>query len=154
MPNWTFLTLNFFHTMALVLWLGGMVAIGAVVAPVAFRESSDRNLAGRVVGLSLRRFDRIVVVCIVSLLVTSVLMARWYGRFSPWYAIQYACIVMMSTSALISMAVISPRMQRLRGEMQRGPSEEDRASFDRLHQVATMLMQFNLACGTVAVFFS
>ena len=36
MPNWTFLTLNFFHTMALVLWLGGMVAIGAVVAPVAF----------------------------------------------------------------------------------------------------------------------
>ena len=44
MPNWTFLTLHFFHMMALVIWVGGMVAIGAIVAPVAFREAPDRSV--------------------------------------------------------------------------------------------------------------
>ncbi len=154
MPNWTFLTLHFFHTMALVLWVGGMVAIGAVVAPVAFRESPDRMLAGRVVGLSLQRFDRLVIVCIVALLATSVLMAQWYGRWSAWYAIQYVCILMMSASALASMWILSPRMRRLRETLEQGAGVEERARFDRLHQLATMSMQFNLACGVVAVLFS
>ena len=154
MPNWTFLALHFFHTMALVLWLGGTVAIGAIVAPVAFRESPSRALAGRIVGLSLQRFERIVIACIISLLVTSVLMAQLYGRWSAWYAIQYACIAMMSVSALATITVISPQMQRLRRALEGSADAEDRARFDRLHQLATMSMQFNLACGTVAVLFS
>jgi uncharacterized membrane protein len=154
MPNWTFLALHFFHTMALALWVGGIVAIGAIVAPVAFRESPDRMLAGRVVGLSLQRFDRLVIVCIVSLLATSVLMAQWYGRWSPWYAIQYACILMMSISALVSILVLSPRMRRMRHALEQGAGAQERADFDRLHQAATMSMQFNLACGVVAVLFS
>ncbi len=152
MPNWTFLALNFFHTMALVLWVGGMVAIGAIVAPVAFRESTDRGLAGRIVGLSLQRFDRVVLGCIAALTVTSILMAMWYGRRSPWYAIQYACIFMMSASALLSMSVVSPRMRQMRADLEHGAG--DRASFDRLHQIASLSMQFNLACGVVAVLFS
>ena len=100
MPNWTFLALHFFHTMALVLWVGGIVAIGGIVAPVAFREFSDRSSAGRVIGLSLQRFDALVAICIVLLVATSTLMALWYGRWSPWYAIQYACIALMSLSLI------------------------------------------------------
>jgi uncharacterized membrane protein len=154
MPNWTFMALHFFHTMALVLWVGGTVAIGAIVAPVAFRESPDRALAGRIVGYSLRRFDRVVIACIISLGVTSILMAQLYGRWSAWYAIQYACIVMMSVSALATITVVSPHLQRLRGALEQGADAEDRARFDRLHQLATLSAQFNLACGTVAVLFS
>ena len=154
MPNWTFLALHFFHTMALVIWVGGMVAIGAVVAPVAFREAPDRRVAGRIVGLSLRRFDALVVVCIVSLAITSVLMVRWYGRWSPWYGVQYACIVLMSLSALMSMTVVSPRMRALRRAADAGEVSSDGVEFDRLHQIATLSMQFNLACGTIAVLFS
>ncbi len=154
MPNWTFLALHFFHTMALVLWVGGMVAIGAVVAPIAFREAPDRALAGRIVGLSLRRFDIIVVACIVSLAVTSVLMASWYGRWSPWYAVQYACILLMSLAALFNMAVVSPRMQRLRDRLAAGTAADDGAEFERLHQFAKLSMQFNLACGSIAILLS
>ncbi len=154
MPNWTFLTLHFFHTMALVLWVGGMVAIGAIVAPVAFREAPDRSVAGRIVGLSLQRFDLLVAVCIVSLVVTSALMARWYGRWSPWYAVQYACIGLMSLSALLSMTIVGPKMRSLRRRLEDGATPANGADLDRLHQFAVLSMQFNLACGTIAILFS
>ena len=154
MPNWTFLALHFFHTMALVLWVGGMVAIGAVVAPVAFRESPDRKLAGRIVGRSLQRFDAIVAVCIIALVVTSVLMAEWFGRWSPWYAVQYVCIALMSLSALFNMTVVSPRMRRLASRPESHRSDDEQADFHRLHQFASLSMQFNLACGTVAILLS
>ena len=154
MPNWTFLTLHFFHTMALVIWVGGMVAIGAIVAPVAFREAPDRRVAGRIVGLSLQRFDVLVVVCIVALVVTSGLMARWYGRWSPWYAVQYACIALMSLLALLSMTIVAPKMRSLRRALEDDAMPTNGAEFDRLHQFAGLSMQFNLACGTIAILFS
>lgn len=154
MPNWTFLALHFFHTLALVLWVGGMVTIGAVVAPVAFRESADRDLAGRIVGRSLQRFDVIIAACIVALAVTSVLMAEWFGRWSPWYAVQYACIALMSLSALFNMTVVSPRMRRLARRPNNNATEIEEADFRRLHQFAGLSMRFNLACGTVAILLS
>ncbi|MCH7825973.1 MAG: DUF4149 domain-containing protein [Acidobacteria bacterium] len=154
MPNWTFLALHFFHTMALVIWVGGMVTIGAIVAPVAFREAPDRGVAGRIVGLSLQRFDLLVVVCIVSLVVTSGLMAQWYGRWSVWYAVQYACIALMSLSALVSMTIVAPKMRSLRRRLEDGAMPTHGAEFDRLHQFAALSMRFNLACGTIAILFS
>ena len=153
MPNWTFLALHFFHTMALALWVGGIVAIGVIVAPVAFAQAPERKLAGAIVGRSLQRFDRIVVLCIVALAITSFLMVLWYGRWSRWYAIEYACIVLMSASALFSMAVLTPRMRRRRENLDAG-ADDDRDTFHHLHQLATLSMQFNLACGTVAILFS
>lgn len=157
MPNWTYLTLHFFHTLALALWVGGTVAIGVIVAPVAFAEADSRQTAGRIVGRSLRRFDRLVVGCIVALAVTSVLMVRWFGRWSPWYAIEYACIALMSASALFSMFVLTPRIRVLREAFPvAGPPEGSEAAerFERLHRLAVVAMQFNLACGTVAILFS
>lgn len=162
MPNLTFLGLHFFHTLALALWVGGIVAIGILVAPVAFSEAPSRAIAGRIVGRSLLRFDRVVMFCILALILTSILMVRWYGRWSPWYAIEYACIALMTGSALVSMFVITPRMQRLRLQRERPPSKtsEDPGAdsaedeFRRLHRLSVLSMQFNLACGTIAILFS
>ena len=165
MPNWTFLSLHFFHTMALALWVGGAVAIGVLVAPVAFSEAPSRAVAGRIVGRSLLRFDRVLMVCIPTLVLTSVLLVRWYGRWSPWYAIEYACIALMTGSALFSMFVITPRMRRLRlheesartdasSSAEMGDNKENREEFHRLHRISMLSMQFNLACGTVAILFS
>ncbi len=162
MPNLTFLGLHFFHTMALALWVGGIVAIGVLVAPVAFSEAPSRAIAGRIVGRSLLRFDRVVMVCIVALILTSILLVRWYGRWSPWYAIEYACIALMTGSALFSMFVLTPRMRRLRPDEESphtdAPASKamntDKDEFHRLHRLSVLLMQFNLACGTIAILFS
>ena len=162
MPNLTFLGLHFVHSMALALWVGGIVAIGVLVAPVAFSEAPSRAIAGRIVGRSLLRFDRVVLVCIVALILTSVLLVRWYGRWSPWYAIEYACIAMMTGSALFSMFVLTPRMRRLR-QQEESPQadapagtaiDHDNEEFQRLHRLSVLSMQFNLACGTIAILFS
>ena len=149
MPNWTFLILHFVHTTALGLWVGGIVAIGVLAAPTTFKLLPNRRQAGTLMGAILRRFDRLVVGCIVALVVTSVLFILWYGRMSRWYAIEYVCIGMMSTSAIYSMLVLAPRIRRLREE-----HNGDHPDFPQLHRLAVLIMQFNLACGTVALFFS
>lgn len=62
------------HTIALALWLGGLIAIGALVAPVAFQTvranpalagdaGAQAALAGGIVGDSLRRFNVVCYVC-------------------------------------------------------------------------------------------
>ena len=150
MPNWTYLTLHFLHTVALGVWVGGIVAVGAVAAPAVFRTASSREEAGRIMGTVFRRFDGVVMGCILLLMITSPLLVAWFGRLSPWYAIEYVCIAMMSASAIYSAHVVSPRIRRLREE----GNASDNPQFDQLHRVAVLSMQFNLACGCVALFFS
>ena len=140
--------LHFFHTMALALWVGGGIAIGAVVAPVTFRVASSREKAGEIVGLILQRFDQVIFGCILVLAITSVLMIRWYGRLSPWYAIEYVCLGLMSASAIFSATVLSPSIRS------RAPTSGGIRQFQRRHQLVALSMQFNLACGAVAILFS
>lgn len=154
MPNLSYLTLHFFHTLALALWVGGTVGIGVIVAPTAFAVAPDRALAGRIVGRALRRFDLLVLGCIVALVVTSVLMIVWFDRWSAWYAVEYACIGLMSASAIFSMTVLAPRMRRLRQRLEPAGGAGSREEFDRLHRLSVTAMQFNLACGTLAILFS
>lgn len=150
MPNWTYLTLHFLHTAALGVWVGGIVAVGAVAAPAVFRQASSRAEAGLIMGAVFRRFDGVVMGCILLLWLTSPLLVTWFGRMSPWYAIEYVCIAMMSASAIYSARVVSPRIRRLREE----GNASDNPQFDQLHRAAVLSMQFNLACGCVALFFS
>ena len=150
MPNWTYLILHFLHTASLGVWIGGTVAVGAVAAPVVFRKASSRQEAGRIMAAVFRRFDRVVMGCIVLLLTTSPLLVTLFGRLSPWYAIEYVCIAMMSASAIYSARVVSPRIRRLRESGQ----AIDNPQFDQLHRLSVLSMQFNLACGCVAMFFS
>ncbi len=150
MPNWTYLILHFLHTAALGIWIGGIVTLGAVAAPAIFRDASSRQEAGRIMAAVFRRFDVVVMGCILLLLITSPLLVVWFGRLSPWYAIEYVCIAMMSASAVYSARVVSPRIRRLREE----GHASDSPQFEQLHRASVMSMQFNLACGCVALFFS
>lgn len=149
MPDWTYLTLHFLHTLALALWIGGTVALGALAAPVVFRLSSSRDVAGEIMTRTLQRFDGVLMACVVLLVVTSAAMIARYGRLSPWYAIEYVCIAMMSASAVYGVAVLSPRLRRLRRD---GRTDDD--EFEQLHRTSELSMQFNLVCATVALLFS
>lgn len=149
-PNWTYLVLHFAHTLALGVWTGGILLLGGLVAPAVFGSAQQRDDASRTMGTIFGRFDRIVVaMCIPALLITSVLMVLWYGRMSPWYAIQYVCIAMMSGSGLYGAFVLTPRITALREQ-----GAADTSAFGRLHRTSVSATQFNLACGCVALFFS
>jgi hypothetical protein len=69
------------HGTALAVWLGGLVMIGAVVAPTVFQIlPHDPTLAGGIVGDSLRVFNIVCLVCGGLMLLADVLLWRtWRG---------------------------------------------------------------------------
>ena len=74
------IALRYVYVLALVVWLGGTLTIGGVVAPAAFAalEAQDpaagRALAAGVVGAVLARFHPITYLALGTLLVTLVSM--------------------------------------------------------------------------------
>ena len=79
------LALRFAAVLALVVWIGGLVTLGALAAPAAFevlgaRGAEGRTLAGTVVGETLRRFNLVTYACaavvLLSLTVRGVLGPR------------------------------------------------------------------------------
>src|SRR5262245_40599506 len=48
---------------SLALWVGGLSTISFVVAPTAFKGAPSRQVAGQIVGSSLRTFGAVELVC-------------------------------------------------------------------------------------------
>src|SRR5688572_4113398 len=74
------LALRYVYVLALVVWLGGMVVLGAIVAPATFQvlqasaPAAGRALAGEVFGAILQRFHYVAYAAGGALLVTLLLM--------------------------------------------------------------------------------
>ena len=79
------LFLGWLHRVALSLWLGGLVAIGALVAPTAFHVlPHDPARAGAIVGGSLRLFNVLCLVCgALMLAADSALLTTRAARRAP-----------------------------------------------------------------------
>lgn len=132
------------NLLALALWLGGLVAIGALVAPTAFHAvraapplagnvPGQNALAGAVVGGSLRLFNFLSLGCAGVMLVVNPLLPpasrRWTG----------ACLV----TTLILMASVLYLAFGLTPAMDLAQAQGRMADFDRMHhgyeQVSTLL---------------
>lgn len=148
MPNWTFLMLHFAQTLALGVWLGGSLVLASLALPLLRAHLPGRDY-GRLAADLGARFDRVVLVCAAVLMLSSGLLIVLFDRMSPWYAIQYLCIVAMSASALFSAVVTAPRRRRLVKD-----SPTDDARLVGLERAASHAHHFNLACAFVALFFS
>jgi uncharacterized membrane protein len=132
------------HFTALAIWVGGLAAIGAVVAPVAFQ--TDRSVAGAIVGGSLRAFGRVEIVCAVVALFTAVLaqaVGVW-GKGVRWPRI--LGLVAMAALTLAYTQAVYPPLEELRPRVRAGDPAA-RADFDRLHRMSTRLVGANLLLG-------
>ncbi len=132
------------HLLALALWLGGLVAIGALVAPTAFHVTrtapalagnlaQQNALAGAVVGGSLRLLNSMDFACAAALLASNFVLLssasrRWTG------ACLVATLVLLASTLYLALG-LTPAMDlaQARGQM---------AAFDRMHhqyeQVSTL----------------
>lgn len=149
LPSVLLISARTLHLLALALWVGGLVAIGALVAPTAFHVARttpalagnlplQNALAGGVVGGSLRLFNVLTLVCAGVLLAASFALRpasnpRWAG----------ACLgvtLALLLSALYLTFGLTPAMDAAQ-------AQGNFASFDRMHhgyeQVSTLL-QFPL----------
>ena len=156
------LALRFAAVLALVLWIGGLVALGAVAAPSAFdvlgaRGGEGRALAGAVFGEALRRFHRVAYVCgaivIVTLAVRAVL-----GPRPRRFALRVAVAVLMTGAAAWSGFVLIPRIAEAQRTLGVSPSalpETDprRAEFTRLHGWSTSIQLVPLLGGLALLFY-
>lgn len=143
------LLLRYAAMLALTVWAGGLLALGAVAAPSMFdvleaRQVTDaRLLAGAIFGEALRRFHLISYAC-GAVLVCSLGARAILGPRPRRFALRMAITVAMFAATLYSGLVVSRQIERLRRDIGVSPSslpaaDVRRAAFARLHGTSTTL---------------
>lgn len=156
------LALRYVYVLALVIWLGGMIVLGALVAPTTFQvlqaiePATGRALAGDLFGTTIARFHYIAYGAGALLLVTLAAMAV-LGPRPRAFAIRCGLIVTMLLVSLYSGVIVLGRIdaiqQQAGGPTSRLPAgDERRTRFDELHQLSTNLMLLNMAGALVLLY--
>jgi hypothetical protein len=147
---------------ALVVWLGGMVILGLLVAPQTFRvlqawnPADGRMLAGALFGAILRQFHFVAYACGAVLLVCLFVM-KFLGPPPHAFVARVALVVLMLALALYSGVPVTRQLAHVQsqvsGPVSQLPKEDPRrVLFDRLHRTSTLLMTINMGLGLVLLF--
>lgn len=153
---------RYVYILALVVWLGGMVVLGAIVAPATFQvlqavePATGRELGGAVFTAILERFHYLAYGSALLLLVSLAIMAL-LGPRPRGFAVRIGLIMTMLLVALYSGAVVLQNAEGIRREVGGLPSrlpegDERRVRFDSLHLLSTRLMMVNIV-GALALLF-
>ena len=156
------LALRYVYVLALVVWLGGMVVLGAVVAPTIFQvlqasePTAGRALAGDAFGTMLARFHYVAYTAGGLLLVTLAGMAI-LGPRPRGFAARSTLVATMLLVALYSGIVVLGNIDAIQQEAGGLPSrlpadDERRVRFDGLHVLSTRLMMINIV-GALALLY-
>lgn len=155
------LALRYVYILALVVWLGGMLVAGLLVAPTVFGvlgahdPESGRVAAGLVFGTFLRRFHLLAYLT-GGLMLASLTLQRLLGPRPVSYGIRAGIIVLMLSLFGYSGVVLSPRIEALQREVA-GPvaqlevNDPRRVAFDGLHQLSTVLLSLAAVGGLALV---
>lgn len=133
----------------LSLWVGGMLILGAVVAPTVFNTVKPVEMAGEAMSLVFHRFnDGWVYVCIG--LVVLGFVGKWFisRPRGVRIKIEAAVIAVLVLSGLYIGAILGPRMQTLRQitltDRSNGAAV---AEFDHKHKRSVQLFSVNIMLG-------
>jgi hypothetical protein len=159
--NERMLALRYAAVLALAVWVGGLIALAAVVAPAMFDVLGSTGAGGRlqaatVFAAILRRFDRIAYLCsgvIIASLATRAVLGPRPRRF----AVRASIAGLMLAATAWTGFVVAPQIERTPREIGGLPSslpENDarRIEFGRLHQLASALALVPLAGGLTLLF--
>lgn len=155
------LVLRFATLLAIAVWVGGLLALGAIAAPaifdiVAARGVPDaRILSGAVFGEVLRRFHLVAYGCGLVILVA--LFARAVlGPRPRHFALRFAIATVMLGAALYSGIAVSQRIADVQREIgarvaasSLPEGDPRRAAFGRLHALSTLIQLVPLVGGMV-----
>ena len=125
----------------LTLWVGGLWAIGYIVAPALFAKLEDRALAGTLAGLMFEIIAYIGIVCAVLLLVSN--QSRHPRRRLNWRAL---VLLLMLLLVVVGQFVLAPMMAELRLV-----GTSDSPDFARLHGAASFAYLITSLLGLALV---
>lgn len=129
--------------LCLIVWIGGIIFFGFVLAPTVFAVLPTHELAGNVVNPTLTELHFIgfisgCVFLLSSILYSRIKLARWQ-LFSGTHVL----LVIMLALTAVSQFSVMPRMQALRNNMgvidNVPASDARRVEFNRLHVWSTQL---------------
>lgn len=135
---------------SIALWVGGMIVLGAIVAPVVFGMVPSPVSADAMTAV-FRRFDKVAVACVVTLLVTEAVQAlvrRPLGRLDTarmlLSVVGGALVVWQATA-------ISPKIEALHvaGAI-RGLGEAGR-QLEATHRLAELGGKLQALCAVVLI---
>lgn len=154
--------LRYVYMLALVAWLGGMIVLGALVAPATFQvlqasaPETGRALAGELFGVVLARFHYVAYGAAALLLVTMAAMAL-LGPRPRGLAVRSAIVAAMLGVAIYSGVIVLGRINAIQRDAGILPStlpagDTRRVRFDELHTLSTRLMMFNVIGALVLLY--
>ena len=155
------LALRYAAVLALALWTGGLVVIGAVAAPSIFdvlgaRGTEGRVLAGAVVGELLQRFSVIAYGC-AAVVLLSLAVRGVLGPRPRRFAYRVGGLLVMSGAILYAGLMLTPRIAAMQQSIGVAPSslaETDprRVEFGRMHGLSVSLQLIPLLGGLALLF--
>jgi hypothetical protein len=156
------LALRFLALLTLVIWIGGLLALGAIAAPSIFdvlaatQAADGRLLAGAVFGEILRRFH-IVSYAAGALLLATLVLRKVLGPRPRRFAWRAGLATAMLAASAYSGLVVSGRIGALQREIGVAPSslpegDARRVEFGRLHGLSTALQLIPVLGGLVLIF--
>lgn len=156
MPNWLHLFTNLVYHLGLAIWIGGSLALGALVAPALFR-SLPRAEAGAIFGPLLRRFTRVRLGALIATMAAAGFKhAVWERTPSLWITLRWSALLFMAAAVLYEIAFLERALAARRVHLTPGMAETDpaRRAFNALHRRAEGLMKASLLAALTALFLS
>jgi uncharacterized protein DUF4149 len=156
------LALRYAALLMLVIWVGGLLALGTIAAPAIFdvlsaRDAADgRVLAGAVFGETLRRFH-LVTYAAGGLLLLTLVIRRILGPRPKRFGWRLAIASSMLLATISSGWFVSGRIARLQQTIGVAPSslpagDPRRLQFGRLHGLSTGLQLVPLLGGLALIY--
>jgi uncharacterized membrane protein len=148
------LALRYAALLAVAVWLGGLLVLGAIAAPSTFEVTAarhvanDRVVAGAIFGEMLRRFHTLTYVC-GGVLLASIVGRKVLGPTPRPFAIRAGIACLMLATTLFSGLVVSLEIERV----QQAPLVDSyRATFGRLHGLSMALQLVPIVGGLLMIF--
>jgi hypothetical protein len=149
--------LRYLYVVALVLWVGGLITAGALVAPSVFgvlqawNESEGRVLAGQVFGEVLLRLTWLSY-AMGGIMFITLTLHRLLGARPVKYGIRVGIMALMLLMMMITGFVLIPQVDGLQTQVS-GPmaalpdSDPRRMEFNRLHGISNILFSITAIGG-------
>lgn len=155
MPNILFILVSFAYHLALALWIGGVIALGALTAPELFRQL-PRQQAGGIFGPILRRFARVRLGAVaVAIAAAAVRNVAWETHAAnAFMVLRWMSLAFLAATVLEEIYRIEPGMERTRAAIapEAGDDDPNRRAFMVLHRRSEGLMKLSLAAALIALF--
>lgn len=154
--------LRYVALLALVLWVGGLVALGAFAAPATFDVMAARHipdgrlLAGAVFGEILRRF--FFASCVAAAVILgSLTLRRILGPKPRHFGWRAGILIAMIAASVYAGVAVAGRIAALQASIGVAPSslpatDPRRIEFGRLHVTSTALQLVPLLGGLALIF--